>query len=69
MVVYVARFFWKHDTDKSGRLGIDEFKQEYDELFQTKTDKQDVEKVLIALDANKSGDISFSEFVDWLKWV
>jgi len=63
-----VQYFRRYDTDNSGKIGLDEYKQLCIDLGQIlKTDK-DYATGLAALDKNRDGVIDFNEFVDWLRW-
>jgi len=69
ILMNVARIFWKYDTDKTGMLNVNEFKEFYKEIYH-KPDVQvaEVSNALQYLDTDKTGNISFAEFFAWLHW-
>lgn len=60
----VAALFNEIDTDKDGKLSLDELKNASSELSELlSANKDDVVEVFESLDTNGSGFIEYSEFV------
>merc|ERR1711879_377167 len=59
--------FRKLDTDHSGTLDREEFKALHADLLAVKLTDKSYDKCLEDLDTDRSGDISFNEFISWLQ--
>ena len=60
-------FFRSFDSDASGQLTLDEFRELYANLLSYGFSlSQDVEEALTRLDAGGNGTIDFNELVHWM---
>mmetsp|Transcript_5980 Transcript_5980/g.6524 ORF Transcript_5980/g.6524 Transcript_5980/m.6524 type:complete len:158 (-) Transcript_5980:100-573(-) len=67
-ILKAIEYFQQYDTDRTGKLGIEEYKKLCFSLGQTFKSEQFYKDGLKALDKNGDGQIDFNEFMDWLKW-
>eukprot|EP01092_Planopodium_desertum_P006281 TRINITY_DN2600_c0_g1_i1.p1 TRINITY_DN2600_c0_g1~~TRINITY_DN2600_c0_g1_i1.p1 ORF type:complete len:166 (-),score=30.63 TRINITY_DN2600_c0_g1_i1:102-599(-) len=59
-------YFKYFDKDQSGTISAAEFKTLHADLIKNKLTTKPVEKCLEELDKDRSGTVSFNEYVDWL---